>query len=107
MKDRCHAMPKAKASPKILRLDSTHLVNLVGHKTAVEDAVKAMRKNGTAQRTEYKISCSSPLEDERSVKGSRAAIATVIAAASNQKRRQPLMIPDTINPAMEVAASDL
>src|SRR5580704_3530162 len=85
---RWQPIPNANASPKYRRFESSHRVPRLGQRIARDDAVKATKKQGSAQRTECLMSNSIPLMEWKSPKGSPRHIAVPVASDSAQNNRQ-------------------
>src|SRR5215813_10042083 len=62
-----------------------------GQSTTSEDAVKATRRNGSAQSTEYRMMNSVPRTEWKSAKGRPRQIVMLITAASSPNSRQALI----------------
>jgi hypothetical protein len=85
---RCQPIAKANASPKYRRFDNSQRVMWLGQRVASDDAVKATKKKGSAQRTENRIMNSVPRADRKLVKGKATQIAALMANASSLNKRQ-------------------
>src|SRR5215469_2730232 len=62
-----------------------------GQSTTSEDAVKATRRNGSAQSTEYRMMNSVPRTEWKSAKGRPTQIVMLITAANSPNSRQALI----------------
>jgi hypothetical protein len=63
----------------------------LGQRVRSDDATKATRKNGSAQRTEWRMMGSIPLAEWKFAEGSPRQIAVLVASASTQNKRHELI----------------